>query len=93
MDIHCKFCGEPVNTDEFHDQDTGSWQTWISAFKAFGCGAVDAMFDGKLPKESVKCTSEPVVDEENLMGIEVLQNMLGDDIDGLAAMSEDMFGL
>ena len=91
MDIKCKFCGEPMDTDEFHDAENGTWQEWINAFKSFGCTAVNMMFDGDSPSDvKTRCSSEPCENENTLMGIEILQDMMGDDIDGLAVMTEDM---
>lgn len=92
MDIRCKHCGEPIDTFEFHDHETGAYQDWVNCFKINGCGAVDAMFDGERPQDATKCKDAASVGDFELEAIEILQDMLGDDIDGLTSMTEDFFG-
>ena len=90
MDLICRHCGEPFDVDEFHDQETGSWRAWVAAFRQNGCGAVDACFDGLKPKDSEPCLESPIVDDETLHRIGILDALLGDDVDGLSAMTGDI---
>ena len=89
MDILCKHCGEPVDADEFHEAERGTWRAWVAAFQRYGCGAVDALFDGGAPGDSVKCNAAPVLSPEALEAVELIGEMLGDDIDGAACMMAD----
>jgi len=93
MDLRCRHCGEPFDVDEFHGQEVGTWQEWVAAFRRNGCGAVDACFDGLKPKESEPCLNSPIVDNETLDAIGILDAMFGDDVDGLSAMTEDFSGI
>ena len=88
MDLLCRHCGEPFDVDEFHNQETGTWKEWVTAFRKNGCGAVESCFDGLTPKDSEPCVESPTVDDETLDGIGILDAMLGDDVDGLSAMTE-----
>ena len=88
MDLFCRHCGEPFNVDEFHNQEIGTWKEWVNAFRINGCGAVDACFDGLAPKDSEPCLESPTVDDERLFLIGMLEALLGDDVDGLSAMTE-----
>jgi hypothetical protein len=90
MDSRCKFCGEPFDLDEFHENDW-PWDQWVKAFRNFGCGAVDALFDGGIPSESCRCKNEPLFDDEKLEGIGLINELLGDDTDGACTMIEDLF--
>lgn len=36
-DVHCRFCGEPCDTGEFHFDSSG-YAAAAVAFKKFGCG-------------------------------------------------------
>ena len=90
MDIRCKHCGEPWDTDEFHN-GTDSWLELINLFKIHGCPIAEQACDGLSPVEiSVKtCKSKPMFDEETMEGLDLIGEMLGDDIDGIAVMTED----
>lgn len=90
MDLLCRHCGEPFDVDEFHNQESGSWQEWVVAFRKNGCGAVDACFDGLTPGESEPCLESPTVDDVALDRIGILDALLGDDVDGLSSMMQDM---
>lgn len=92
MDLRCRHCGEPFDVDEFHNQESGSWKDWVTAFRINGCGAVQSCFDGLSPRESEPCLDSPVIDDESLDAIGILDAMLGDDIDGLSAMTDDIIG-
>jgi len=93
MDLRCRHCGEPFDIDEFHGQESGTWQEWVTAFRQDGCGAVEACFDGLKPKESEPCLNSPIVDNETLDAIGILDAMFGGDIDGLSAITEDFSGI
>jgi hypothetical protein len=56
MDIHCKFCGEPSDHDELHDQQY-SYAVMSKLFCKYGCGALDHAYTGK---PLVRC-SQPVL--------------------------------
>jgi hypothetical protein len=90
MDIYCSHCGEPWEIDSLHELIVaeGISPDFSSARKRFylyGCGA----FEKGTP---VKCTHSPVTSKKNLDAYSALQDVLGDDIDGLASMYDD-FGL
>ena len=87
MDIRCKVCGEPWDVYSLHEmgdyRGSGSF-TYEQARKRFyrlGCGAFDP--------GSVKCDRGGYA---NSVAVAELQYLLGDDVDGLAALEED-FGL
>lgn len=87
MDIRCKYCGEPWDVYSLHEMGDyrGSGEfTYEQARKRFyrlGCGAFDP--------GSVKCDGGSYGNHE---AVGLLQELLGDDVDGLAALTED-FGL
>lgn len=85
MENRCRHCGEPFDMDEFHDGQW-PWEQWAKAFTRFGCGAVDALFDDQTPQASSKCKNEPVLQDEDVDAIGVIQDMLGDDYDGACSM-------
>jgi len=77
MDIRCPNCGEPWDMDSLHDT---AYETFDEARKAFykkGC----IVFDTKCPEQA----NRPMA----AMAAEALYDLLGDDIDGAAAMLED----
>lgn len=79
MDLYCTRCAEPWDNDEFHyvAEEQGSTYKEVAAnFRAEGCKAVT----GKLCER--KATD---------MGLaaEAMYDLLGDDMDGAAAMLED----
>ncbi len=90
MDIHCKHCGEPWELLSLHDMpdDSGDYEnlrTFDEAralFYKHGCGA----WQQHPPS---RCTHAPIVPTDTLAGIDVMQDLLGDDVDGLASMLED----
>ena len=90
MDIRCRFCGEPIDADEFHSSDNGTWKEWITAFTRYGCPVVDALFDDDSPRAvTTSCKQEAILNDEAMIAIEVATELLGDDIDGLAVTIED----
>lgn len=78
MDIYCKFCREPWETDCLHDAVKEgyhrSFDTAREAFYAFGCNAFDGIAS---PCKRSGGSADPV--------LELLQELAGDDIDGLAS--------
>lgn len=96
MDIRCPKCGEPWDLDSLHDEvaDRKQWadnpatETFDSVCKDFytrGCEALTS-FGGRC---------NPEVDAKAATLASVTYDVLGDDIDGAAAMLEDaeVFGL
>ncbi len=90
MDIHCKHCGEPWDISELHEMAdaTGDYENLLTfdnaraLFYTHGCGA----FQNHPPSN---CSATSIVSLETLAGIDALQDMLGDDVDGLASTLED----
>lgn len=88
MDSRCKFCGEPFDLDEFHGHKS-PWEVWVKAFYRYGCGAVDALFDELPPSKSTKCSNAPILNEEAMDAVGMIQELLGDDYDGACTMIDD----
>lgn len=86
MDIYCTRCGEPWELDTFHDVADEQGTTWAAAvadFRSRGCVATG--WTGECERV------------ETLRGAATaaLVDLLGDDVDGVAALLEDFdaFGL
>jgi len=82
VDIYCPVCQEPWDLDSLHDEAEGSGRTFSKVRADFyerGCAAFTTF--GRL-------TCEPVVDERSYV-IGLAYELMGDDIDGAAAMLED----
>lgn len=75
MDIYCTRCGEPWDTDSFHDVDGMSWDAAIGAFRRQGC----AVF-------GIKCER---VTSARATASAALLDLMPDDIDGVASMLDD----
>ena len=89
MDLPCPQCGEPMDVDEFHDAEQGTYREWVTAFKTYGCAAVDAMFDGDEPSQvKTKCQRES---HENSDIYQTCYELMGDDNDGSWSMLEGYF--
>lgn len=94
MDIRCRFCGEPIDTDEFHN-GTDSYRELTALFRQYGCPVAERAVEG-MSADEVKlevtrpCQHKPCVSGEMLDAINVLTHLNGDDIDGLAANLEDV---
>ncbi len=76
-DVRCSRCGEPWDVDTFHDEADASGESFAEVrarFRASGCVAVGGG----------RCESTPA---GTVAG--VLADLLGDDVDGLAATLED----
>lgn len=79
MDLYCKRCGEPWDNDEFHyvaEERGTTYSEVASNFRSNGCAAVT----GKL------CDR---VDTERGAIAGAMYDLLGDDMDGAAAMIDD----
>jgi hypothetical protein len=77
MDIYCPVCGEPWDLDELHDVPGVSFEEARRRFAAEGC----AVFGS---------THNAVVDADTAAKSAILHELLGDDIDGIAALMEDV---
>ena len=85
MDIYCHRCGEPWEIDTFHDIADERGETYavvMSAFQREGCGATGW----------VAACERATGDGARMRGdlSAALADMLGDDVDGIAAMMEDL---
>lgn len=77
-DVHCPRCGEPWDTDEFHDIADEHDMTFDDVYKAFrrnGCSAVDARCNRPHP------TPDALAD--------TIYDLTGDDVDAAAALFGD----
>ena len=76
MDIHCRFCGEPWDHDELHDQyspikeEPISYDIMVKYFKKYGCGAWTDFGRGKR-----KVCNQGTVDSEKAWKSAVLQDL------------------
>ena len=81
MDVKCRFCTEPIDIDELHSIAEEAGQTFKQvelAFRQKGCTGIGYTHN--------------IIDAETLgkgktMG--ELADLLGDDVDGIAAMIEE----
>ena len=81
MDIKCHRCGEPWELDTFHDVAAEQGITFDAAMRRFrreGCAGTGWI-------EPCGRTYDPA----KSMALVELGDMLGDDVDGFAAMIED----
>lgn len=82
MDIYCPICGEPLDTYELHEIEGMTYAEARKAFYREGCTGVGFT-------HNANTTASPEIG--------VLYELLGDDVDGAAAMLEDLeymgFGL
>ena len=84
MDIYCHRCGEPWEIDTFHDIADERGETFavvMSAFQREGCGATGWV------AQCERATGDGARMRGDMSA--ALAEMLGDDIDGIAAMMED----
>ena len=98
MDIYCKFCREPWDMYELHglaktlfgEDTTPNYHKSKDLFYKFGCAAFGQGWDGIMPTEATcKPAVETEQDKTTRENLAMLQELLGDDVDGLAALSED----
>jgi len=80
MDIYCPKCGEPWDADEFHyvaEENETTYREELAKFSRIGC----QVFDG-----------QPCADPEDrrrALAMSVALELMGDDVDGIAAMMGD----
>lgn len=85
MDLRCPRCSEPWDFDSLHDAyDEANdrvipYAEALREFKRIGCGA----FDGAKEPTCVK------VNNTRTLATETIYDLLGDDIDGAAALLDD----
>lgn len=80
MDIYCIRCGEPWDTDTFHDVAEETETTYKVALDDFwrrGCEAIPGM---RRCAESASLRSQASA---------LMADLLGDDVDGIAGMLDD----
>lgn len=79
MDLPCKRCGEPWDNDEFHyvaEENGSDYATVAADFRKLGCEAVTGR----------QCEAQ---DSRTTLAASAMYELLGDDMDGAAAMIED----
>lgn len=96
MDLYCPKCGEPWENDSLHDEVAARQEEDIDAtykevaadFRSRGCEVMKFGFDGRC--------SAPSEGTDRTFGLtrqaaaSALYDVLGDDMDGAAAMLDDM---
>lgn len=90
MDIYCKHCGNPIDADEFHN-GTNSFMEIYRLFNQYGCPIGEQAIDGLAASEMEveKCQQEPIASTDFLDAVEALQDLMGDDVDGLISSEDD----
>ncbi len=73
MDVKCPICGEPWDTDELHDVAAKTYKQAYAEFRKIGC----EVFGGKHSGNKAN------------LAVGALMDVLGDDVDGMAATLED----
>jgi hypothetical protein len=87
MDLYCPICGEPCENDYFHDvaKSTGQTYSEVAAdFRVRGCEAIESSHS----KASTETDKGFGLTRQEAAG--ALYDLLGDDMDGAAAMLEYM---
>lgn len=82
MDINCPRCAEPVEIDYLHDvadDDGTTFTDVLHRFQADGCAALHSVCNPRVSER----------DRARASAAAMLYDILGDDIDGAAAMLED----
>ena len=80
LGINCTKCGEPWELDSFHDIPGLDYPTATQRFAVIGC----AVF-------GVECYDDPSEsDLSRASASSVLMDILGDDLDGVASMLDDL---
>lgn len=88
MDLYCSKCGEPVDNDELHGVAQASGQRYAevaASFRIEGCHAL-----GMTHNNHPDVATDRVFGLTRAQSSEALYDLLGDDMDGAAAMMEDM---
>lgn len=92
MDVLCRICGEPWDTYTFHDvaaEQHITYQEATANFRKQGCKAIGWGHSHCKPQQF----ADPEAHDGELTAAQksgILQDLLGDDMDGIAAMTEDM---
>ncbi len=77
MDINCPKCGKPWDVDELHEVEGHSFREAHRIFAKSGC----ALF-------GTRCSEVPDLDKAAMS--RAAYDVLGDDVDGIASMMEDL---
>jgi len=77
MDIYCPVCGEPWDLDELHGVPGITFEAARRRFAAEGCGLFDSQHNS-------------AIDSDRAAKSALLHELLGDDIDGIASLMEDL---
>ncbi|MPZ50845.1 MAG: hypothetical protein GEU75_16360 [Dehalococcoidia bacterium] len=77
MDIYCPVCGEPWDHNELHDVEGVRFEEARRRFASEGCRVFGS-------------THNSTVDTDKATKSALLHELLGDDIDGIAALMEDL---
>lgn len=84
MDIHCTICGEPWDIDSLHDAVAdGMAEDWNGARRIFFSSGCGSLFNGR------PCSAEGG-DRRRAEISATLADVLGEDVDGIAAMMDDL---
>ncbi len=92
MDIKCHLCLEPIDVTEFHDvaDELGTTYREVTRdFQVRGCDALGEFASHNYMTMPKWHTNE---EAEESTALAMLNELLGDDIDGIASLAED-FGL
>lgn len=79
MDLYCPKCNEPCDVYEFHDVANEQGKTYEEVSRGFrsdGCSSLGWSCSGS-------------ISADRGMKLEALYDLLGDDVDGAAALIED----
>lgn len=87
MDLYCSHCGEPWELDSLHeiivaDKIAPDFEAARKRFYMYGCGAFDAV--------AKKCQHPPVASRTKILAYSALQDLLGEDVDGLCSMEDEL---
>ena len=77
MDIYCPRCGEPWDMDELHEVEDEDFETARRRFTREGCAVFGARHNRQPDRETAEKSA-------------LLFDLLGDDIDGIASLMEDL---
>lgn len=91
MDIYCIACGEPWDNDCLHDEAEVSGRTYTDVardFRVRGCSALRLAYGASCSTPSTQTDRTFGLTRQDAAG--ALYDILGDDMDGAAAMLEDM---
>lgn len=87
MDVYCPKCSEPFDLDEFHDiadEQDSTYAKVTAAFRLNGCEAIGSRHGNMEPQRDKTYDLTPAEASS------ALYDLLGDDMDGAAAMLDDM---